>query len=286
MKYLIVNADDFGLAKSVNDGVRKAYREGILTSVSVIPSGEAYGDAAESVTGLGLREIGAHLSLTETVPLTEPDRIPTLVGRDRWFHRSRNEYFARFFLGRIDIGHVYIELKRQLDELKKIGLPITNLSSHEHIHMIPAMLGIFITLAKEYGIPAIRYPHNDTPVKKFSPEKLYRGLVLAAFRNSMKSALDNASLAYPDHFGGFMDSGKMDEARFLEMLENLRDGTTELVTHPGFLGPMVLNRYRFHLNCERELHGLTSPRVKRVIKEKGITLISYHEFLSKIVAYP
>jgi len=50
---------------------------------------------------------------------------------------------------------------------------------------------------------------------------------------------------------------------------------TELVTHPGFLDPEVLYRYRFHKNCEEELYALTSPKAKRAITDNGITLSQY-----------
>ena len=41
-KYLIVTADDLGLTGSINEGIAKACAEGIVTAVSVIPTGEAF----------------------------------------------------------------------------------------------------------------------------------------------------------------------------------------------------------------------------------------------------
>ena len=82
VKHLIVTADDLGLAKSINEGIAKACREGIVNSVSVIPTGEAFGDALKVIEGLGLKEIGAHLALTETKPLLSSSR----------FYRNHNRF--------------------------------------------------------------------------------------------------------------------------------------------------------------------------------------------------
>ena len=80
MKYLIVTADDLGLARSINEGIAMAYRDGIVKSISAIPTGEAFEDALRIVKDLGLKEIGAHLALTETEPLLSSSR----------FHKNHN----------------------------------------------------------------------------------------------------------------------------------------------------------------------------------------------------
>lgn len=59
MKSLIVNADDFGYSKGINEGIIKAFKEGIVTSTSLMIYGEAVKEAAELAKknpdlGLGL----------------------------------------------------------------------------------------------------------------------------------------------------------------------------------------------------------------------------------------
>lgn len=280
MKQLIITADDFGLTNGINEGIVKAYKEGVVTFLSFIPTGEAFEDALRLMRNLKLDSIGAHLSLTETSPLTEPGRIPGLVAKDNGFYKSHNEFFLKLFLGKIRQDEIYIELKRQLDTLEKTGLKITNLSSHEYIHIVPEILNIFVRLAKEYDIPSIRYPHKDLPIRGFKPDRIYRSLVLSYFDKRMKPILDTASIIYPEHFLGFLDSGKIRESSLIDMVKSLSEGATEIICHPGFLGPEILDRYRWHLSCEEELYALTSPAVKKIIKDKGIKLINYKEFLS------
>ncbi len=275
MKYLIVSADDFGLSESIDNGILKACEEGIVTSVHVIPSGAAYFGAAASLKTAALKEIGAHLALTETAPVTELSRIPTLVGPDGNFHKSYTGLFAHLLLKRIDRAQIYLELKNQLDRLKATGIPITNLSSHQHVHIFPDILEIFIRLAKEYGIPSIRYLGKDKFLPPFRISKVYKKIILGYFNPKDKRLLEESGLSYTDNFLGFLDSGQINEDILIRMLNKLPDGTTELVTHPGFISAEVLYKCVFHKNCETDLAALTSRRVKQAIADKGIKLIPF-----------
>jgi predicted glycoside hydrolase/deacetylase ChbG (UPF0249 family) len=96
----------------------------------------------------------------------------------------------------------------------------------------------------------------------------------------MSKVLSASSIKSPDHFRGFLDSANITEANLLGIVDFLEEGSTELVCHPGFLGPEILDRYTFHRNCEAELFALTSPRVRKRLEERGIRLASYSEFLS------
>jgi len=277
MKYLIVSADDFGLSNSINDGILKACEEGIVTSVNVIPSGAAYYGAAGLLKTFGLKEIGAHLSLTETSPITEVDKIPTLVGSNGSFHKSYTGLFAHLLLKKIDRGQIYLELKNQLERLRSTGIQITSLSSHQHVHIFPAILEIFIRLAKEYGIPYIRYLHNDRFLPPFRISKVYKKMILGFFSAKDERLMEAAGLEYTDNFFGFLDSGQISEEILIRMLNKLPDGTTELVTHPGFISAEVIYKCVFHKNCETDLAALTSRRVKQALRHNGIKLIPFSQ---------
>jgi predicted glycoside hydrolase/deacetylase ChbG (UPF0249 family) len=279
MKQLIVAADDFGIAGSVNEGIAKACRDGIVTSVNIIPAGEAFDGALELAGRMGLKEAGAHLALTETRPVTDPAAVPTLVAADKAFHRGHAAFGVRCLAGRIDLDEAYRELKGQMEKVEQAGLTITNLSGHEHIHLLPDILDIFVKLAKEYDVPAIRYPHGEAAARPSAGGRVFKRLVLSAFEKGMGATLKAAGIASPDHFLGFLDSGDLREDTILDMLGSLQDGTTELVCHPGFLGPMIAERYPFFAHCEEELAALTGARVKKLIAGSGIRLVSYGEYL-------
>jgi chitin disaccharide deacetylase len=267
MKYLIVTADDLGLAKSINEGIAKACREGIVRSVSVIPTGAAFGDALKVIKDLGLKEIGAHLSLTETKPLLETSK----------FYKNHNQFFKDIFFRNPDLEWIRRELKAQMELLKNSGLNITHINSHEHIHIIPKILDIFISLAKEFNVPALRYPRGDRPVRPFNIGDIYKKSVLSYFSPGIAGSFNSSGLLYTDYFLGLLDAGKLKEDILIDMLGGLKDGVTELVCHPGFLSPEVIDSYKWHIGAEEELFALTGHRVKNAIKENEIRLTTYGE---------
>ncbi len=275
MKYLIVSADDFGMAKGINEGIARACKEGIVTNINVIPAGDAFYDCLTWLKSIAPAEIGAHLALTEISPLSSPGRIPTLVDKDGRFHKNHNIFFLKLFLGKISEEEIALELKSQMDRLKSVGIPVTSLSSHEHIHLYPDILKIFIKIAKEYDVPAIRYVRGDVMVSPIGFKKLYRKMVLSFFQMGIGRILKGSGLKYTDNFTGLLDSGNLDEETLISMLKAIPDGTTELVAHPGLLSPEVLDRCVFHKRCETDLAALISKRVRKFIEDNGIVLINF-----------
>ena len=63
MKKLILNADDFGMTRGVNEGIVRAHREGILTSTTLMANGEAFDDAVERARANPQLGVGCHLVL-------------------------------------------------------------------------------------------------------------------------------------------------------------------------------------------------------------------------------
>jgi len=275
MKYLIVNADDFGLARSVNEGIVKAMRSGVLSAVSLMPSGEAFSDAVAWARELGIKEAGAHLSLTESIPTLKAHEIPTLIAKNGRFHAHHSDFFLRYFLGNIRKGEILDELRNQLDMVKNCGVKINYLSSHEHIHMMRPILEIFIGLAKEYGIQSIRCVKKEHYPHRWGARSIYRSVIISSICRGAEETLKSEGMTCPDNFLGFIDSGNINEDNLIIMIKSLKDGVTELVAHPGFLGSEVLERYNFHINCERELYALTSPRVKKAINDNRVTLVNH-----------
>lgn len=274
-----MSADDLGLTKSVNEGIVRAHKEGIVTSFNLVPSGEAFEDAVGLLKSIKIEEAGAHLALTETASLSDPAGISTLIAKDGRFPAGRNDFFIKLFRRQVDLDQIYAELNSQLDRVEKTGIRVTNLSGHEHIHMLPQLLSIFVRLAKEHKIPSIRCLRQEKLIPPLSLKKIYKSLVVMFFEKEMRRMMDDSVVLYTDNFAGFLDSGSLKEDILVEMLKSLKEGVTELVCHPGFLGPEVVDRYRFHLDCEQELFSLTSPRVIKAVKDNKIQLISYRDFL-------
>lgn len=84
MKYLIVNADDFGYSYGINKGIIEAHTNGVVTSTSVMVDAIAC-DEASSLVKYDKLSVGLHFVLNETNIQEELDRqvkiFVSLVGR-------------------------------------------------------------------------------------------------------------------------------------------------------------------------------------------------------------
>ena len=278
MKYLIVTADDFGFSKSINRGIIRVFKDGILTSIHLMPAASEFQDALAQASQAGVKEMGAHLCLTGAAPVTNPNKIPTLVADNARLPEGYGRIVSGLVFKKINLQEIRLELKNQLERIKNSGIKISSLSSHEHLHMLPDILNIFVELAKEYKIPGIRYPRQDKLSGAITIKKLYKRCVLAYFQKKMGVVLKKSGLAYTDNFFGLLDSGNLEEETLIRLLGSLGQGCTELVTHPGFLSPELIRESPFHLNCEKELAALTSDRVKKLIADLNIKLVTFEEF--------
>src|SRR5262245_58207581 len=64
-KRLIVTADDFGLTHGINEAIVRSYRQGIVTSASLIVTGPAFESAADLARQYPGLDIGLHLDLAD-----------------------------------------------------------------------------------------------------------------------------------------------------------------------------------------------------------------------------
>jgi predicted glycoside hydrolase/deacetylase ChbG (UPF0249 family) len=85
MRIVIINADDFGVSIPVNEAVEQAHRHGILTTTSLMVTGEACADAVARARTMPTLGVGLHIALAEVPPALPPERIPDLVDADGRF---------------------------------------------------------------------------------------------------------------------------------------------------------------------------------------------------------
>ena len=145
VRRLIVNADDFGLARSVSTGIIDVYQAGQLSSTTLMVNmagTEEAVDLAERHPGLGM---GLHFNLTEGRPLTD---ARSLIDSDGAF-LLRGELIRRSIRGRVEPSEIARELTAQLDRFVSLGLTPTHLDSHQHVHMVPTVFRAMAPVLRE-----------------------------------------------------------------------------------------------------------------------------------------
>jgi predicted glycoside hydrolase/deacetylase ChbG (UPF0249 family) len=257
---LVVRSDDLGAAQAVNEGCLKSFTDGIARTVEVIVPGPWYLDAVRLLKDRPDLDVGLHLCLTsewENVKWGPLTASPSLAdARGHFFPMTRQRQDFPPNTGFVDAApkpeEVERELRAQIETIRKDLPRVSHLTAH---------MGT-----------ATATPELKAIVRKLSEE--------------FKLPLEAPGLRPVKGFGGARKSAEQKEADLVAILENLGAGTWLIVEHPALDTPE--SRRLGHLGYENVaedragvLHALTSERVKKVVKDRGIRLTSYREVLSR-----
>ena len=83
------------------------------------------------------------------------------------------------------------------------------------------------------------------------------------------------NFATPEHFAGIVAGESVSENFMLKLIENLGDGTTEVMLHPGTDNKILRDFCDWDHDFEEELAAVTSPRVLSLLAEKNISAVNF-----------
>ncbi|HVB98661.1 MAG TPA: hopanoid biosynthesis-associated protein HpnK [Candidatus Dormibacteraeota bacterium] len=287
MRRLIVNGDDFGYTPGVNAGIVRAYRDGILTSTTLMAGGEAFDDAVRVAGENPGLSVGCHLVLVGGQAVAPAGKIPTLADPQGRLPATLGKLVAALSLGRVRQEDLETELRAQVQRICEAGIRPTHVDTHKHTHLHPRVMQAVASVTQEFGIGAVRNPYEDMrtlfsgPSDQGKDAPISRSLTAAAAnlgRRRFGALAKKAGLRSPDHFCGIGWTGSLEGERLLRMIDGLAEGTTELMCHPG-VHDEILDQKQTRLKAERqvELEALTTPEVRRAIRDRNVRLISFRE---------
>lgn len=138
-KLVIVNADDLGASRGINNGIVEAVDGGTVTSASLMVNMPAAADAAAQLASRPAISIGIHVNFTNESP-------PALVDFD-------------------DPAACARELQRQLEAFVGLtGHTPTHIDAHHNIHRDRRLTPVFVDAARRLGVPL----RENGPVEYFS----------------------------------------------------------------------------------------------------------------------
>ena len=280
MKRVVVTADDFGIAEEINKGIVHAHLNGIVTSASLLTNAPATEDAIQIAKSTPSLEVGIHLSLVEGISLRG---CPGTTTDDlRYFsdtvclHRHWRPFITRYFSGRIKIEEIEEELRLQFEKFLKYFPSIPFANATQHLHILPGIQELVIKLAKEYRVNVLRIPGPEDQGGRFP-----FGPVLKFLGKRMRKTLKLQDLDKPSHtdqFAGFHVSGQLNESELMKIIGSLGEGTTEIMTHPGYNCAYLRDNLAWgykDFRWEQEMEALTSPMVRGAIRAKGVELRNF-----------
>ena len=282
MKQLIVNADDFGYTRGVNAGIIRGFRDGIVTSTTIMANGEAFGDAVECARGNPRLGVGCHLVLVGGRCVAAAEKVASLADSGGRLPESLAAFVSKLSVGAIRSDEIEVELRAQVEKVIAAGVQPTHFDSHKHTHAHPKVIESVIKVADEFGIRRIRKPFEDVkgllwPAFRRGAWK-QRATALMAGVNALgfQRTADSHWMLTPDHFMGVAATGRLNRQAILDMIGAMREGTTELMCHPGeYDEGLERSSTRLKRERETELEGLTDPDVRAAVLGHHVRLINF-----------
>lgn len=257
-RLLLVNADDFGMYQAITEGIVRAFGEGIVRSTSLMVPCPGALQAMHLLKENPDIRFGVHLSIIRDIdhyywnPLAPKEKVPSLLDEAGNFYSDTR--MSRL-LDQAKLDEVEIEFRAQIETVLAASLEPTHIDWHcLHSGGRADIFDLTLELAKEYG------------------------LALRVASHPFIEQVQNQGLPADDH--DLLDSFSLNidgkSARYAQMLRELPTGLSEWAVHPG-LGTaesQVIDPGGWQVR-RTDLDFLISAQAREIIRQEGITLISY-----------
>ena len=276
---LIINGDDFGYSEAVNNAIIKGHRDGVLTSASLMVSGQAFEHAVELARSNPHLAVGLHLVLVLGSATLPANRVSAIADPHGNFPSSSFRAGLRYFFSPAARRQMRDEMRAQFDKFLATGLPLSHVDGHTHLHMHPTIFRELANLCEEYGVRRLRIVKGEilTSLRldsRHSPSKIFWGIVFNLLGGYCELLVRKRAFVRPETVYGLLQSGDMNEEYMLGLLARHRESSVEIYSHP-----IAHNADQAALRENPrgivELEALLSPRVRAKIEDGGFKLATY-----------
>lgn len=272
---VILNADDLGASPAINAAVRQAHCRGVLTSASLMVTGDAWEEAVALARATPTLAVGLHLVLADGRSVLPHKAIPHLVDSRGRFPEDPLAAGLRYASCRPAWGELAREVTAQFERFAATGLPLSHVDGHAHLHVHPAVFPLLLSLAETYGAHGVRLPRDDLGLalrydRRQAAAKIAWAVSLGLVGRWCARRLRGRRLAAPRRVYGVLQSGHMDTAYVVQVLRGVRETPVELYFHPSTaarsaaLGPNP-----------GDLETLLNPAVRQALAARGLRPATY-----------
>src|SRR6185369_12276879 len=233
VKKLIINADDFGISNPVNRAVVKGWSDGILTSASLMVTGESMTGSLHASRQNPALQVGLHLTLVQGRSALRHEGFPSLT--DPWGNFPEDPVFAgmRMFFVKPLRKQLEREIEGQIVRFLETGLPLSHIDGHLNIHMHPTVFDILCRLMPKHGISSFRLSRGNLGEElSISTDRAIGKAVDAFIFSSLAKRclphLQQRRISFASEVKGLLNSGKITEEYLLKLLGTLKEGKTEI----------------------------------------------------------
>tara|TARA_Y100001934_G_C12370823_1_gene786217 strand:- start:179 stop:1087 length:909 start_codon:yes stop_codon:yes gene_type:complete len=295
-KIINIHADDYGIDSEISDNIISSINYGLTNSISIVCNTKAFTEDIKKLRKLdkNIRK-SIHLNLVEGFPLSEKSEVYMIVDEDGEFKYSFTGLWLKYLLSprkkRIElIEQIKLEIENQIKIFLKYSKNTKklNIDSHMHLHMIPFVFNIIISLSKIYKIQFVRIPYeiNYYSYKTF-PRLFNINIIKHLLLNSLSKVnihkLKKHKIKHNEYFIGVLATGSMsiDDVKFALEKINKRNNpkSIDILFHPGgiksensvdWTNNLSFKNYYASKNRYNELNLLFSNRLKDIVNHYEI----------------
>lgn len=288
-KYLIINADDYGMCHSANLAVADLFQKGGITSATIMTPCCWAKEAGKWAAEHPEYAVGVHLTFTSEwgnyrwSPIAQGDTSSLRDSEDFMYHESDE------FEKNCDIDQVEKEIRAQIERFKSFGVTPSHIDNHMgSLYGIETgrfeLLNLTLAIAGEYGLP-FRFPGTFVP-EMFSNDTLAVKIDLEMIKMFYGKILEFAkanNVAMPDFLipgewnGPQNDSYENFKEYIYELYKSFPNGVTETYIHPALESDELKGITGAWHRRVWEHKLFSDPQTLQHIKACGIQLINYRD---------
>ena len=285
-KYLIINADDFGMCSSANEAIEELFLSGRIRSATVMLPCKAADEAVRFSIEHPEFAIGVHLTMTNEwdscnwKPLTNGKSLIDERGY-MWKSTKLVEKNAK-------LKELEAEMRAQIDLAHKLGMKPSHLDNHMGSLYGNrtgrfSMLAMTMRVCGEYGYPFRLFTKTAKKMcPRGTPWAVYKiAPVFTSLLAKMNRVVLPDYLLFPD-WGepGLKDSYEKYRDRMLYLWTHIPEGITETFVHPTKESDEIKAITGSWRDRVWEYRLMKDPETEKYLNAHGVELISYRDLMN------
>ena len=284
-KYLILNADDYGLCKAANDAVEELFQNGKIKSSTIMMPCKSAEDAVKFAIDNPQYAIGVHLTMTSE--WNDYRWKPLSGGKSLMDEQGFMWHDSRQVGKNADLAELEAEIRAQVDKAHALGMKPSHLDNHMgslygHYTLRFELLKMTLRVCGDYGYAFRMFTNTDkrlcpvgVPYPAFSVLKY-----LSKHWGKKYNVIMPDYLLFPDWNADLKDNGyEHYRETILKIWTDIPDGVTETFIHPCKEDDelkTIMGSWKYRV---WEYNVINDPETHKYLKEHGVELISYRDLI-------
>ncbi|HKT23346.1 MAG TPA: polysaccharide deacetylase family protein [Terriglobales bacterium] len=264
-RLLIIHADDFGMAHSVNRAITQALENGWVTSSSILVPCPWLPEVARWAQAHPQADLGIHMALNSEWtdfrwgPVSPREKVGTLLDQQGYLPLLETQVAQQDRPAEVEI-----ELHAQIDRARRLGIPLSHLDTHMGALLTtPQLIATYRKIADDYRLPI---PLKRTKNVDESTLRPSESLVDEVLQISPGVAPEQWLKTYEN------------------MLQPLAPGVYELIVHLGFDDDEMRGATWNHPDWgaawrQHDFDMVKSPEFRQFLKDQGFVLVGWKDLV-------